>query len=244
MTAAIDAVAFGPNIWTIDGPDVAVAGFRYPTRMAIIRLRNGGLFIWSPIALTAPLRNVVDQMGNVEVIVAPNAFHHLALLEWIEAYPAATVPAPPGLRRKRPDIAFSCEIEDCNEQDWQSEIAYQLLEGSWLIKEMVFYHRQSRTIIFTDLLQNFDRQWFSGWRKMVARLDGLIGTAPKVPRKFRMSFADRKAARNAFERVRGWPCERILMAHGTPVKFNASACLEEAFTWLKAKPPRNFGLHA
>lgn len=31
---------FGGEIWITDGPEVAVVGFRYPTRMAIIRLSN------------------------------------------------------------------------------------------------------------------------------------------------------------------------------------------------------------
>jgi hypothetical protein len=29
---------FGPGIWISDGPDAVVAGFRYPTRMAVIAL--------------------------------------------------------------------------------------------------------------------------------------------------------------------------------------------------------------
>lgn len=38
---------FGHEIWIADGPHVSVAGFRCPTRMAVIRLSDGGVFIWS-----------------------------------------------------------------------------------------------------------------------------------------------------------------------------------------------------
>jgi len=38
---------FDHEIWTADGPEVAVVGFQYPTRMAIIRLSDRALFIWS-----------------------------------------------------------------------------------------------------------------------------------------------------------------------------------------------------
>jgi hypothetical protein len=34
---------FDQEIWIADGPSVAVAGFNYPTRMAVIRLSNGGI---------------------------------------------------------------------------------------------------------------------------------------------------------------------------------------------------------
>ncbi len=42
---------FGEEIWLADGSIAMVAGFRYPTRMAVIRLADGGLFVWSPIQL-------------------------------------------------------------------------------------------------------------------------------------------------------------------------------------------------
>jgi len=56
---------FGRDIWTADGPDVAVVGFHYPTRMATIRLSDGGLFIWSPTQITDSLRAEVDAVGQV-----------------------------------------------------------------------------------------------------------------------------------------------------------------------------------
>jgi polar amino acid transport system substrate-binding protein len=62
---------FGREIWIADGPAVVTAGFQYPTRMAIIRLSGGGLFIWSPIQLVESLRAEVDALGDVRFLVAP-----------------------------------------------------------------------------------------------------------------------------------------------------------------------------
>jgi hypothetical protein len=98
---------FDHEIWTAEGPEVAVLGFLYPTRMAIIRLSDGTLFIWSPIRLIDGLRSEVDAVGQVQHIVAPNSLHHLFLPEWKRAYPGAKVYAPPGLRRKRQDIVLT-----------------------------------------------------------------------------------------------------------------------------------------
>src|SRR5215468_110302 len=97
---------FGEGIWLADGPLTAVAGFRYPTRMTVIRLSGGGLFVWSPVALTAPLRAAVDAIGPVKCLVAPNALHHLFLADWQAAYPGAQLYAPPGLRERRRDLTF------------------------------------------------------------------------------------------------------------------------------------------
>jgi hypothetical protein len=55
---------FGHETWTAHGPEVAVFGFHYPTRMAVIRLSDGNLFIWSPIQLTDSLRAEVDAVGH------------------------------------------------------------------------------------------------------------------------------------------------------------------------------------
>lgn len=97
-------VSFSDDIWLADGPNVAVAGFDYPTRMAILRLSDGSLFIWSPVALGNELKTLVDALGIVRYVIAPNSLHHLSRGDWRRAYPSAKLYAPPGLRAKRKDI--------------------------------------------------------------------------------------------------------------------------------------------
>src|SRR5215470_12030156 len=82
---------FGQDIWIAAGTDVSVAGFSYPTRMAVIRLPDDSLFIWSPIRLTNSLRRYVESLGTVHNIVAPNSIHHLFISGWKRTYPSAGV---------------------------------------------------------------------------------------------------------------------------------------------------------
>jgi hypothetical protein len=86
--------------------------------------------------------------------------------------------------------------------------------------------------MFTDLLQQIAAERLSGWRAVVAKLDLMTGPEPSVPRKFRLAFIGRRKARAALERILGWPVEKVLMAHGTPVERDASAFLRRAFAWL------------
>ena len=109
---------FAQEVWIADGPDVVIVGFHYPTRMAVIRLSGGSLFIWSPIQLTNALRAEVDRLGQAWHIVAPNSLHHSFLPEWQRAYPGAKVYAPPGLRRKRQDIVFDADLGEAPSPDW------------------------------------------------------------------------------------------------------------------------------
>lgn len=223
---------FGDNIWTVDGPDVTVIGFHYPTRMAVIRLVDGSLFVWSPIRLTDGLRAEVDAAGEVRHIVAPNAQHHLFLAEWRRAYPGARMCAPPGLRNKRADIVFDADLGPASDPDWGGQIDHVLMHGNLITTEAVFFHAGSGTVLFADLLQQIPPDRLSGWRAFAAGLDLMMGPEPSVPRKFRAAFINRRAPRDALARVFAWPAEKVLMAHGTPVEKDAKAYLHRAFRWL------------
>lgn len=223
---------FGEEIWRADGSTTMVAGFRYPTRMVVIRLPGGALFVWSPIQLSDDLRTAVDALGEVRHLVAPNSLHHLFLAEWRRAYPAAKLHATPGLRQRRKDLAFDDDLEDAPAAAWAGEIDQVLMRGNLITTEVVFFHRRSGTAIFTDLIQHFGPTWFSGWRAVVARLDLMTGAEPEVPRKFRNAFVDRRAARAALERILAWPTRRVLMAHAPPVETDGQAFIARAFRWL------------
>ncbi len=226
--------AFGDEIWLADGPTTEVAGFRYPTRMAVVRLTGGALFIWSPVALSEELRAAVDALGEVRYLIAPNSLHHLFLGEWRRAYPDARLYAAPGLRQKRKDLAFDGELEDAPPGEWSEEIDQVLVRGNMITTEVVFFHRRSRTAIFTDLIQHFSPTWFTGWRAVVARLDLMTAPEPEAPRKFRNAFINRRAARAALRRILAWPAKRVLMAHAAPVEDDGQAFIGRTFRWLLA----------
>jgi Domain of unknown function (DUF4336) len=229
---------FGPEIWIADGPAASFYGFPYPTRMAVIRLSDGSLFVWSPVALAPSLRASVDQLGPVRCPVSPNALHHLYLSEWKSAYPAARLYASPRLRRKRKDLAFNAELDDAPEPEWAADIDQVVLHGSFALTEVVFFHRSSRTALFADLIQNFPRDWFKGWRGALARLDGIVAPNPGAPREWRASFLDRRAARVALDHVLAWPIERVLIAHGDLPTADGAAFVRRAFSGLLGRDRR------
>ena len=232
MSAAL-LQPFGPEIWLADGPEADVVGFRYPTRMAVIRLSGGGLLVWSPVALSEGLRRELEFLGEVRHLVAPNSLHHLFLGEWRAAYPRARLYAAPGLRLRRKDLDFDAELGDAPPPEWAGDLDQVLVRGNRITTEVVFFHRQSATVLFTDLIQQFPPGWFRGWRAVIARLDLMTAAEPSVPRKFRAAFFDRDAARAALRRILEWPSSKVLMAHGVPVERDAPAFIARAFRWLR-----------
>ena len=130
-------------------------------------------------------------------LVSPNALHHLFLGEWKSAYPEARLYATPRLRRKRADLGFDAALGDAPEPAWAGDIDQVVLHGSFALTEVVFFHRRSRTALFADLIQNFPRDWFKGWRGVLARLGGIVAPNPSTPSDWRASFVNRRAARAA-----------------------------------------------
>ena len=225
-------VPFGPDIWIADGPVLNIAGFGYPIRMAAMQLQSGGLVIWSPVALTAALRKAVAALGPVQHIIGPNRFHHLFIAEWSTAFPTAQVHAAPGLRKRRADLRFDHDLTDRPHGDWAGQNVQVILRGSLLTDEVIFFHRASRTAIFTDFLQQFPPDAFKGWRKWIAKADLMVGPEPQVPRKFRLSVVRRWQARNAVAIVLGWPIEKVIIAHGGLVTKDGHDLIQRAFRWL------------
>ena len=107
------------------------------------------------------------------------------------------------------------------------------MDGNLITSEVVFFHIASGTVLFTDLLQQFPSDWFSGWRRLVAKLDLMLAAEPSVPRKFRVTFTNRKAARASLKYIMSWPARVVLMAHGTPVTEDARGFMTRAFRWLR-----------
>lgn len=223
---------FGPSLYCVEGPIVPFYGFPYPTRMAIARLSGGGLWIWSPVALSDDLEAWVDRLGPVEHIVSPNKIHHLFLKEWADRWPDARVYAPPGLARKRQDIHFDAELDDEPEQAWAGQVDQVVFRGSFVMQEVAFFHRESQTAIVCDLIQRFPESAATGWKGKLMKVDGLVGEHGSTPREWRATFLRRGPARAARDRLLGWQPERLLIAHGSCAISGATEIVRDGLGWI------------
>src|SRR4029450_4495679 len=77
-----------PDIGIVDGPfeHLTVGGVRLPlpftTRMTVVRLSNGDLFLHSPIRFEGGVANELLGLGVVRYLVSPNQFHYAHIGEW------------------------------------------------------------------------------------------------------------------------------------------------------------------
>ncbi|MBT8145839.1 MAG: DUF4336 domain-containing protein [Gammaproteobacteria bacterium] len=223
---------FAPSLYTVDGPTVSFYGFPYPTRMAVVVLGNGDLWVWSPVALNEELVDEVQSLGPVRHIVSPNKIHHIFLSQWAQQWPDARLYSPPGLSRRKPALKFDAELVDEPDPAWEADIDQVIFHGSVAMEEVVFFHRSSSTAIFCDLIQRHPESQMTGLKGMLMKLDGLVGNNGSTPREWRLSFLNRSRARMAREKVMQWQAQRLLIAHGKCEQSNASETIRSALAWM------------
>lgn len=158
------------TIWTFD----QLQGIFYvivPIRMTVVRLRPGGLLVYSPVAPTAEciagMRELEAAYGSVKYIILPTVTgieHKVFVGPFSRRFPQAQVYVAPnqwsfplnlplswlGLPRQRTQIL----PEESSKSPFFEELDYAVLGPIKLnlgpFAEAVFLHRQSRTLLVTD----------------------------------------------------------------------------------------------
>ncbi len=227
------------EVWIIDGPVIrfGIAGFKmpFPTRATIIRLAGNHLFVHSPTPLDAGLKAEIEAIGTPRWIVGPNRLHYWWIPDWHVAYPDAEIHvAPKTAEQAGVRLAFDCRLLDRQlDYRWDQEIMTLPITGAYMT-EVVFFHVRSRTLLLTDLIENFEParietllMRFLTWAGGVRDPDGC------TPRDMRASFMrNRMQVKAAVETMIAWDPERIVLAHGRCYLRNGRAELQRAFRWI------------
>lgn len=157
-------------IWTFD----QLQGIFYvvtPIRMTVIKLDEGGLLVYAPVAPTREclrlMQDLIEQHGDVKYIVLPTVSgveHKVFVGPFARRFPKAQVFVIPrqwsypinlplswlGLPGKRTHFL----PEDWQKTPFADEFEYAILQpidlGLGPFSEVAFFHRRSRTLLVTD----------------------------------------------------------------------------------------------
>lgn len=213
------------DLWVAQAPH-RFLGLALGARMAVVRLSDGGLLVYSPVRLDDRLRGQVEDLGPVRFIVAPNLYHHMYMGEWIEAFGDATVAGATGLARKRPDLRVDLELDDPSTAPWAEELPGLPIRGM-MLKETVLLHAPSRTVISSDLTENFQTCNHWGTRQML-KLSGIYGRAG-LSLILKMAITDKQALRDSVEQVLRWDFDRVVVAHGSVIERDGPQVLRDSY---------------
>jgi Domain of unknown function (DUF4336) len=98
------------NIWVAEQP-LTYLGLSVGTRMTVIKLSDGSVVAISPIQMTDLMLQQLDQIGELQHIVAPNLYHYQFTSGLKLKYPKATFWAAPGLQQKKPELPIDQTLE-------------------------------------------------------------------------------------------------------------------------------------
>lgn len=220
-------VANAPGLWTVD-QDLRILGARLGSRASILRLADGRLALHSAVPFTVEEAAAIDALGEVALIVAPNLFHHLSLAAAAARWPGAAVMGPPGLAEKVRGLPAMTLLPSSGAVAPGLEVV--AVGGMSKVGEHVFFHRESGSLLITDLCFHFVDvdHW---WTRTFMGLNQAYGLLT-LSRLGRSMIDDKAALRKGVDAVLALPFERIGLCHGRPIEKDGRARLTEAFAWL------------
>lgn len=231
----MNIVSVADNLW-VARQSLRFLGFEIGTRMTIVRLNSGNLVLISPIALDKQHRQILDELGTVEHIIAPNLFHHLYLKQAQILYPHATTWGVEGLAEKCPELKIDALVNQAgsfsNELDY---LPFQgfcsiLPQGIMVANETVFFHQPSRTLILTDTAFNFDQSYSLVTQLAVRALGSYDSLRPTRLEKW--GTRDKETVADSVKRVLEWDFDRVIPAHGSLVETGGKDALKAGYEWF------------
>lgn len=228
-----DLFEFHENtIWLKDYP-IKYAGTRFNSRMTIIRLKNGKLFIHSPCRIDEKLKNRINALGSVEYIVAPGYYHYFHVASAQQAFPDAETLICPGIERKIPLLKFDWILGDRPDGRLLDDFDQVLVRGNKNIWEVAFFHKESKTLLLVDLIENFTgKTQGTNWAlKLWWKLVFFMWENPKPAPEYQFGWNDKGAARESLKKILQWDFDKIIISHGDIIERNARETAIQA--WKK-----------
>ncbi len=226
--------ALAPGLHVLERP-FRFRGVEIGTRATVVTLASGGLLVHSPVRFGEDVRAALAPLGPVRHLVAPNRMHHLAVADWLRAYPDAALHGAPGLAQKRPDLRFTTVLEDAAPRAWAGELAQVLLRGAPRYDELAFFHPATRTLVLADALFGWGPE-HPPLTRLSARLFGAYGRWARPHNALFGAIAEPAALRASIEAVLAWDFDRIVISHGRIVERGGRDVLRDAYAFLLGPP--------
>jgi Domain of unknown function (DUF4336) len=227
--------AFAHHVWIVDGPPVRDFGVLFSTRMTVVLLANGSVWVDSPVPVPFETLKRITVLGPMSYLVAATPRHVWRLEAWHALFPDAQlwVPRTSPLTLKKEHLPYTGTLGDRPNPAWADDFDQLAFKGNPLIEEVLFFHRASRTVILDDLIQVHPSVKGKPLRNALFKLLGVAFPQGGVPIDIRLSFTQRRLARRSLEQLLSWDFDKLIIAHGACIEHDAKRFVEQAFHWLR-----------
>ncbi|WES66011.1 DUF4336 domain-containing protein [Microbacter sp. GSS18] len=208
-------------------------GMPFTTRMSVVQLRDGSVWVSSPVPLPYEARTEVTSLGPVRYLVSPTPRHFWRLARWHMLFPDAELWSSPmtPFTLKRGDLPLTGVLGAGLPRSWAPELDHVVL-GSSVLQESAFLHAPSGTLLIEDAIQVHNPRPRHPISNTVFRLGGVMGPDGGVSRDLRLTFRPRTTARESVLHMLDWDFDTVVLAHGPIVTEKAKEFVARAFNWL------------
>ncbi|KAK7189637.1 hypothetical protein DPSP01_004221 [Paraphaeosphaeria sporulosa] len=238
------------TITTLSVPFARFGRIKVGGRGTIVRLQNGSLAVFSPVALTDEVKQKVAEMGEVKYITALDIEHHIFLGPWHAAYPNAQVLGPEGLPEKRKSqnkeaVPFAHLFSKDKpvtsiDPDFDREFEWEYVPAH-TNKEIVFNHKPTRTLIEADLMFNYpsteqySKTGLSATSGVLTKIFGMLtNTSGKGQQRaiwYGISSRDRAGFSRSVSKIHQWDFDRIIPCHGDVLESGGKGIFAKVMEW-------------
>lgn len=210
------------GLYSVSGEIVMPLG-RFPRRMTLVRLADGGIVIWSAIALEEPQMAKVEALGPLRFLVVPNSGHRLDAHIFKARYPGLTVVTPEGSRET---VSEAVAVDATSDVFGDAAVRFVTVAGTAEAESALVVRRASGTTLITnDIIGHVAHPHGLG-ANIMARLFDYGVDEPAVPRTVRRFVKDPKALA---AQMREWAdvpdLKRIIVSHVDPITEDPAATL-------------------
>jgi hypothetical protein len=217
------------KLQSVDERIMTVVGYlpmpltRLPRRMTVVRLRHGGLVVFSAVALAEPDMAELERFGRPAFLVVPSDKHRLDARIWKERYPGMQVVAPRGAGGRVADVV---PVDSTSPDFDDPDVQFVAMPGTAEREAaLVVTHSGRTTLVLNDIIGNIrDAKGVGGWFLGVM---GFAGSEPRIPGIVKRLLVKDKAALR--EQLLRWAKDqsvaRVLVSHGDVIDTNARYAL-------------------
>jgi hypothetical protein len=207
-------------------------GIPFPTRMIIVKLADGALWVNSPVSVTPDMLDRIKALGPVKYLIAPTKLHVWRLEDWHALFPGAELWMPPQIPNEFKGLPIAGILGNVPPHGWAEELDQLVFKGNCFIQEVYFFHKKSRTVIFGDFIQNHPMVKGRPLLNNLFKLAGVSYPHGGVGYDIRITFTNRNLARQSLEKLLSWDFDKLILAHGVGIEKDAKPFVERAFLWL------------
>jgi Domain of unknown function (DUF4336) len=226
---------FANNIWLADGPVVRDGGAFFTTRMAIVKLSDGSIWISSPVPVSFAALKEISELGNVRYLIAATPRHIWRLDLWHTLFPEAELWAshPTLFTLQKGQLPISGYLSNTPPHAWRADFEQLAFQGNPLLSEVLFFHRDTHTVLLDDLIMRNPVMEGETLTNLIFKLGGVQGPDGGVARDMKMTFLNRNLARHSLESLLSWDFDKLIIAHGECIESGAKQYIKRAFRWLE-----------